>query len=300
MNDLCEAIRPTTASPAVTALSLLELTKPRVALASVLTALAGYLATPGHGGGTDCLLLVTGAGLAAGGTLAFNQWWERDTDPLMRRTRSRPLVRGTLQPATALVWSTVLTLAGLLGLAAVFDGATAAVAAAICVVYGFVYTPMKRRTRWATEVGSVSGALPPLLGSAAAGDIWSEPSLVLAAVLLFWQMPHFFAIGWIHRADYRAAGLPLLPAIDETGGRTAGWSFGYSVGLAGVLMIPWPMGWVEPLFGITASLSAAVLLLLSWRFLTAGGAREREARLLFRGTLITLLPLMAALVWSRA
>lgn len=278
--------------------ALIALTKPRVAFASVLTALAGYAATPGHGGALAMLTLLTGSGLAAGGALAFNQWWERDTDPLMTRTSGRPLGRGLLTPAVALWWSIALSVAGTFLLALVFNILTAGVAAAIIVIYGFIYTPMKRTTHWATEVGSVSGALPPLLGSAAADNVGSVPALVLAAVLLFWQMPHFFAIGWIYRADYRTAGLPLLPATDETGARTARWSLGYAAALAVVLVAPWPVGWLGPLYGLTATACAAVLLVMAGQFLRHPG--EVTARRLFRTTLITLMSLMAAVVFDGA
>lgn len=278
----------------VTLRALLALTKPRVAFASILTALAGYAATPGHGGPVEHLTLLLGAGLTAGGTLAFNQWWERDTDPLMGRTRQRPLARGRITPGLALVWSTFLTIAGMSLLTVAFNAAATAVAAAICLIYGFIYTPMKRSTHWATEVGSVSGALPPLLGSAAAGDIGSKPALVLAAVLLLWQMPHFFAIGWIYRHDYRAAGLPLLPAMDESGQRTALWSLGYTVPLCFALIGPWPLGWMGPLYGVTATACAAVLLTMAWQFFRL--PCELNARRLFRTTLFTLLPLMLAAV----
>jgi protoheme IX farnesyltransferase len=250
----------------LTARALLALTKPRIAFASVLTALAGYAAASKACGVTGCLTVLAASGLAAGGVLAFNQWWERDTDPLMARTRHRPLVCGVIPPGLALGWSVLLSVSGVVWLAASFNASAAAVAAAIIVIYGFVYTPMKRTTRWATEVGSVSGALPPLLGSAAAGDFWSVPAWILAAVLLFWQMPHSFAIGWIHRADYRAAGMPLLPAVDVS---------------------------------VTATLTAAVLLAMAWRFFKASGSREREARLLFRATLITLPLLMLAMVFDQ-
>lgn len=278
----------------VTLRALLALTKPRVAFASILTALAGYAATPGRGGLTEHLLLLAGSGMAAGGTLAFNQWWERDTDPLMARTRLRPLGQGRISPALALAWSTVLTISGLLLLTAAFNIRAAAVAAAICVIYGFIYTPLKRCTHWATEVGSVSGALPPLLGSAAAGHVWSAPALVLAVVLLFWQMPHFFTIGWIYRHDYRAAGLPLLPAQDETGQRTARWSLGYTIPLTAALVLPWPMGWMGPLYGVTAAGCATVLLVMALRFLQRPD--EHSARRLFRATLFTLMPLMLVIV----
>lgn len=146
MTDSREILLPHVQPLPVTLRALLALTKPRVAFASILTALAGYAATAGRGGLTEHLALLLGAGLAAGGTLAFNQWWERDTDPFMGRTRQRPLVQGRITPGLALAWSTFLTLAGIALLAAAFNVAAAAVATAICVIYGFIYTPMKRCT----------------------------------------------------------------------------------------------------------------------------------------------------------
>ncbi|MBP7949146.1 MAG: heme o synthase [Verrucomicrobiales bacterium] len=297
MTDSREFALPLARAVPFTARALLTLTKPRVASASILTALAGFAATPGHGGLAEHVLLLAGAGMAAGGTLAFNQWWERDTDPLMGRTRQRPLVQGQISPTLALAWSTLLTLAGIALLAGVFSAATAGIAAAICIIYGFVYTPMKRMTHWATEVGSVSGALPPLLGSAAAGNIWSTPAVVLSVVLLFWQMPHFFAIGWIYRHDYRAAGLPLLPAEDKTGHRTARWSLAYTSLLALVLVLPWLLGRMGAWYGFTATACAVVLLGMAVRFLRQ--PEDQRARALFRTTLFTLMPLMLALVMDR-
>lgn len=284
---------------ASTVRALFALTKPRVCFASMLTALVGYATTPGAGGWKEDLTLLAASGLAIGGVLAFNQWWERDTDALMARARHRPLVRGVIPPELALGWSILLAGSGVVWLAAAFNMTAAAVAVAIIIVYGFIYTPMKRTTRWATEVGSISGALPPLLGSAAAGEFWAAPAWILAAVLLFWQMPHFFAIGWVYRADYRSAGLPLLPAIDETGHRTSMWSLGYSIPLAAALILPWPLGWMGAIYGVTASLIAAAMLMMAWRFLKAPGNREVEARQLFRATLSTLPLLMLALIFDR-
>jgi protoheme IX farnesyltransferase len=125
--------------------------------------------------------------------------------------RGRPLPTAGLKPATALGWRLVFSLVGVGLMAAQVNLPAAAIAGLTILIHGLVYTPLKRRTHWATEIGAISGALPPLLGKAAAGDLWAAPGTALAAILLFWQMPHFFAIGWQHRADYRAAGFRLLP-----------------------------------------------------------------------------------------
>jgi len=168
----------------------------------------------------------------------------------MQRTRARPLPQGNLTPPEALAWSAGFSVSGVALLGLFVNPAAATLAAATILVYGVVYTPLKRRTRWATEIGAVSGALPALLGNAAAGDLAARPGIALTAILLLWQMPHFFAIGWRHRDDYRAAGFPLLPAVDPDGRRTAAWSLGYSVALLIVSLVPWALGWFGPIYGL--------------------------------------------------
>jgi len=203
------------------AAAVFALTKPRLATMSVLTTMAAYATARPMAGPTVATLV--GTSLAAAGALSLNQWWERQSDACMERTRGRPLPMRNISPGAALAWSVAFSVSGVALLAWQVNLAGATLATATILVYGVVYTPLKRRTRWATEIGSISGALPALLGNAAAGNLGSRPGLVLAAVLLFWQMPHFFAIGWRHRLDYRAAGFPLLPAVDVSGARTATW-----------------------------------------------------------------------------
>lgn len=275
---------------------LLALTKPRLALFSIFSGVAGYGITDMEAGGARHAWVLTGLALSAGGALSLNQWWERDTDRLMRRTARRPLPRGAISPVAALIWSSALSLGGVgLFLARGLPEA-AALAAATIVIYGLVYTPLKRRTRWATEIGSISGALPPLIGAAAAGDLGSKPAWLLAGILLFWQMPHFFAIGWMHRDDYRRAGFPLLPAVDSTGARTAGWSLLYTFGLVVGSLVPWPLGWVGPVYGIAAAIGGLGFLVTSVRFLVQAEGRDLRGRDLFLASIIYLPSVMAALM----
>jgi len=282
-----------------TASALWRLTKPGLAAFSVLSAMAGYATagtSPGHG---HALVAILGIALAAAGALSLNQWWERDFDARMERTRTRPLPSGAIKPATALAFSLFLSAAALALLAAAVNSLSALLAASIIVLYGCAYTPLKRRTRWATEVGSLSGALPPILGAAAAGNPLSPPAWILAAILLAWQMPHFYAIGWRYRDDYRAAGFRLLPAIDLDGARTAHWSFGYTVLFALLAVGPWLAGWLGHTYGVTALLASLLLLHRAWRFLRPGPGGERAARPLFLTSVMILPPLMAALVIDR-
>lgn len=290
---LAAGLCPAGAVPLARALFLL--TKPRLACFSILSGLSGYAAAAAAGGWLRFAAALAGITLAAGAALSLNQWWERDTDARMRRTATRPLPGGQVTPAVALAWTLALAAGGVGVLSVAAGGLAGALAAAIIVLYGLVYTPLKRRTRWATEVGSISGALPPLLGAAAAGDVLAPGAWVLAGILLFWQMPHFFAIGWMHRADYRAAGFPLRPAVDATGRNTAAWSLAHTVLLAIVSLLPWAIGLVGPVYGVIALAGAAAMLVTAARFLTDAAQRDRRARQLFVATLFYLPPVMAAL-----
>ena len=264
---------------------------------SVLTAMVAYgTARPAAGGQ---FATFAGTTLAAAGALSLNQWWERRADSQMQRTRHRPLPQVRLAPGTALAWSLVLTAAGVGVLLALVNYASAAVAMLTILLYGVVYTPLKRHTRWATELGAVSGALPPLLGNAAAGHLWATPGTALAAVLLCWQMPHFFAIGWRHRDDYRAAGFRLLPAIDINGQRTADWSLAYAALLLLVSLAPCALGKLGIFYGVPTALAGVAFLWCAWQFATASGDRETAARRLFLASIIYLPLVLGALALDR-
>lgn len=288
------------ASPGVAPFrAFFALAKPRLATISVLTTLVAYATARPAGGGATLIYLLAGTSAAAAGALSFNQWSERRADALMRRTRHRPLPAAQLAPAAALGFSVACAVAGVATLAAGVNLSTALLAAATIVIYGWLYTPLKTRTRWATEIGAVSGALPALMGNAAAPDLTALPGLVLAAVLWCWQMPHFFALGWRHRADYRAAGFALLPAIDATGRSTAAWSLGYAALLVAVSLLPWAAGGLGPIFGLTATLLGAWFLHAAWRFLNATPERDAAATRLFAASIFYLPALMVALVADR-
>lgn len=277
--------------------AVLELTKPKLACASLLTTLVAYgTARPVAGPIWPVLL---GTSLSAAGALSLNQWWERHPDSLMQRTRNRPLPQARLAPATALGWSLGLGFAGIGVLAAAVNLTAASLAASTILLYGLVYTPLKKHTRWATELGAVSGALPPLIGNAAAGDMWSAPGTALAAVLLLWQMPHFFAIGWRHRADYRAAGFRLLPVIDVTGHRTAGWSLFYSTLLLPVSLAPCVTGSLGLVYGVPVAATGLFFWGRAWRFLTDTVERDGAARRLFFASILYLPIVLGALALDR-
>jgi heme o synthase len=199
----------------------IALMKPDVTFLVVITTLAGfYLGSRGPLNWPLLVQTVLGTMLVAGGTAALNQYVEREADAVMRRTASRPLPSGELQPRQVLVFGVATIVAGATWLAIGVNVLSAAVALATCVLYLGLYTPLKSRTTMSTAVGAIPGALPPMIGWAAARGSLSLGGWVLFAILFFWQFPHFMAIAWMYREDYARAGIRMLPTVDQKGDAT--------------------------------------------------------------------------------
>jgi protoheme IX farnesyltransferase len=216
MNQLRADAFPTAKSWAYVAL-----TKPDVTFLVVITTVAGFYL--GSSGPMDWLRLMhtlCGTLLVAGGTAALNQYVERDMDAVMRRTASRPLPSGQLQPREVLIFGFSTIVLGTGWLAMAINSLSSLVALATCLLYLCLYTPLKTRTTLATAVGAVPGALPPLIGWAAAHGSLSLGGWVLFAILFVWQFPHFMAIAWMYREDYARAGIRMLPVVDPKGDAT--------------------------------------------------------------------------------
>ena len=197
------------------------LTKPDVTFLVVLTTLAGfYMASPGPVDWMRLLEAVFGASLVAAGTAALNHYIERREDAVMRRTARRPLPQGVLQPTEALLFGVLLAVAGVAWLAWKTNPLAALVAFVTCASYLGIYTPLKKQTVLATAVGAVPGALPPLIGWAAARGSLGPGAWILFGILFFWQFPHFLAIAWMYREDYARAGIRMLPTVDHSGRST--------------------------------------------------------------------------------
>jgi heme o synthase len=195
--------------------------KPRVVLMVVLTTLVGYYLGAGFDLEWSRLLhLLVGTTLAAAGTLALNQFLERDLDARMERTRRRPLPDGRLQPGEAAVFGGLLTAGGVAYLGVAVGTGCAAVIAVIAVLYLGLYTPLKRVSPLATVLGAVPGALPPVAGWVAARGELGIGAAVLFAILFLWQVPHTLAIARLYRDDYAAAGVRVLPVVDPHGAST--------------------------------------------------------------------------------
>ena len=251
----------------------LALTKARVvAMVLVTTTVGFYLGSAGVPNAPLLLLTLAGTALAAAGTLALNQWMERDLDARMERTRRRPLPDGRLHPGEAVSVGLVLLVAGLGTLAAGPGVLPALVTAGIAVTYLLVYTPLKPVTSLCSIVGAVPGALPPVAGWAAArGTLGAEP-WILFAIMFLWQIPHSLAIGRVYREDYARAGIRLLPVVDLDGPSTGTHAVSNCLALLPVAMLP-------TLVGLAGQIYFLVALALGLGFLwsTIGLARSRSA-----------------------
>ncbi len=242
----------------------IELTKPRITWLILMSAAIGYFF--GHRGPWSLLAVIhtiIGTGLIASGTAALNQWYERDADRYMRRTQHRPLPSGRLQPRQALWFGVALALVGGLELGFGVNWLSAALGISTLGMYLFLYTPLKQKTWWSTTVGAFPGAMPPLIGYAAAANRLTAEAWVLYAILFLWQFPHFYAIAWMYRDDYSRAGIKMLPVVEPDGESTSRQILLYSVLLIPISLLP---KWI----GMTGSLYTVGAVALGLLFLYAG------------------------------
>ncbi len=273
------------------------LTKPRLNFLVLLTTAAAY----SLGAGPDATLVafahtLLGTFLVAGGASALNQVWERDTDRLMRRTRMRPLADLRMQPSAGIVFGVALTVAGAAELAYFLNVLAAAVALFTSVSYLFFYTPLKTRTSLSTIVGALPGALPAVIGWAAATNTLSIEGWVLFGIVFMWQMPHFLAIAWMYRDEYARAGMPMLPVIQPDGRSTGRQAVIYTAALIPLSMMPTGVGLASPWYMVGALTLGAVLMVLSLEF--SAKRTIDTARRLFFGSILYLPILWALLVFD--
>lgn len=281
------------------AVDFLALTKPRlVAMVLVTTAVGFYV---GSAGAVDLVLLVNtliGTAFAGGGALALNQYVERDVDSRMARTRVRPLPDGRLQPFDALAFGVLTATSGIVILTLLANPLAGAVTAATIAIYVFVYTPLKRRTSLATIAGAVPGALPPVTGWVAAQGGIGAGAVALFAILFLWQLPHFLALAWLYKDEYRAAGIVVLPSSDPDGSITGRQMVANLLALLPVALLP-------NLIGVAGGLYFAGALVLTVLFLAIGivfaVTRTRSAaRWVFLASLAYLPALLALLALGRS
>ena len=276
----------------------LELSKSRIVLMVLITTSAGYLFAAETVDGLLMLHTLIGTALVAAGTNALNQFVEREHDGKMNRTRMRPLPAGRITPRAALVFSSAIAVIGTAYLALAVNWLTAALGAFTLTSYIFVYTPLKRVSTICTIIGAIPGAVPPLMGWAAAtsslSGMQSAGGWVLFAMLFLWQLPHFMAISWLYREDYARGGFIMLSTIDEHGAAVARQAVFYTLALLPVSIAPTLLGITGVPYLIGAALAGAALLAATIRF---SFARDmRNARSVFMISNLYLLTVMLLLV----
>jgi heme o synthase len=267
------------------------LAKPRLNLLVVASTFAGYaMGTIDGLGGLRLIATLVGTGLVAGGASAFNQTLERELDAMMRRTRMRPMADHRLQPAEGWLFGAAIAITGLLILAAFANLLAAGVALATLLSYVAVYTPLKRRSSFGTVIGAIPGALPPVIGWAAARGALTTEAWTLFGIVFLWQLPHFLAIAWIYRDDYARAGFPMLPVIEPDGRSTGRQSIIYAAALVPLSLAPTLLGLAGDLYFVSALVLGLGFVFLTYRF--ARTREIRDARTVFFGSILYL-----PLVW---
>lgn len=273
---------------------LFSLTKPRITLMVLISAGAGFLL--GSAGDVDRWALIVaslGIGLVAGGASALNQVLERDIDARMIRTCRRPLPTGKVTTTVALVLSVATSLLGVGILAAFVNTLTAVLALVALVLYVFVYTPLKTVSSLSTLVGAVPGALPIMGGWTAATGSLDPGAWALFGILFFWQLPHFLALVWMYRDDYRRGGLKMLGVTDPEARQTRQQSVLYSVALLPTSLLPVLLGLTGQTYAVAALLLTGLYVLSALRF--AVRADSAAAKGLFRVSLLYLPVLLLVL-----
>jgi heme o synthase len=259
----------------------IELTKPRITWLILMSTGIGYFF--GLRGGINLWSLlhtVLGTGLIASGTAALNQWSEREADRKMRRTKDRPIPSGRLDPTRALLFGIVLSIAGFVDLWLGCNPLSAVLGAATLASYLFLYTPLKQRTPFSTTIGAFPGAMPPMIGFAAANGAITAEAWVLFGILFLWQFPHFYSIAWMYREDYARAGICMLPVVKPDGRRTAAEIVIYGLALIPVSLVPTMLGMSGRIY-LFGALAAGLFFLYS-------GVRVARERTILRARYVLL------------
>jgi protoheme IX farnesyltransferase len=280
----------------------LALTKPRVMSLVVFTGLCGMLAAPVpiHPvlGFTAILCIALGAGAAG----ALNQWYESDIDAVMKRTAGRPLPAGRMDRQSALHFGVGLAVFSVILMYFAVNLAAAAILTVSILFYVFIYTIwLKRRTPQNIVIGGAAGAFPPLIGWAAAtGNVALLPFLLFSLIFL-WTPPHFWALALFVKTDYANAGVPMMPVV--AGERNTRWQIGlYTIPMAVVAILPWPLGLTGVVYGATASIGSAVFAAMAAQVaLRTTGAEDAmlPEKRLFKYSILYLFILFGAVALDR-
>jgi len=278
---------------------LAELVKARLTLLVLVTTAVGFYL--GSESPIDYMALfhvVFGTAAAAAGAAALNQWWERSADALMRRTKMRPIPAGRMPPLQALVLGVVLSIFGVGYLAVVCNVLSAALTAITIAIYIFAYTPLKRTSTANTAVGAIPGAIPPMIGWAAARGNIGGGALSLFAIVFLWQLPHFFAIAWMCREDYSRAGFRMISSDDRSGERSASQSVFFCILLLVIAGLPTFLGIANFVYLAIELLLGGLFTAVAMRFLRM--PTPSAARSLFIASIVYLPLLLATLALTKS
>jgi heme o synthase len=276
---------------------LLELTKPRITLLILVCTAVGYFFGSPNFHLATFLHVLLGTALMASGTAALNQWYEADSDAKMRRTSKRPIPAGRIESIDALAFGVWLSITGFAELWFETNPLAASLGLFTLASYIFLYTPLKQRSAVCTTVGAVPGAMPPLIGYAAASGRLDAGALALFLILFVWQFPHFYAIAWMYRVDYARGGIRMLPVVEPDGESTA-----RRIVACSLLLIP--ISLVPRFLGMTGSVYAAVAVAAGLALLYFGVRLGRErslagARQVLLASVLYLPALLATMVFDR-
>ena len=275
-----------------------ELVKARLTLLVLLTTAVGfYLGAENPISYLRFFHTLFGTALAAASAAALNQWWERRPDALMRRTKTRPIPAGRMLARDALVIGLLLAIAGIIYLALSCNALAASLAVLTIILYIFAYTPLKRISTTNTLIGAIPGAIPPMIGWAAARGHLDAGAWSLFAILFFWQMPHFFALAWMYREDYARAGFQMMSSDDETGARSSSQSVLFCMLLLIVAGVPGYLGLTNAIYVPIAFALGGLFMAMAMRF--HGKRTPQQARALFVTSIVYLPLLLIALVATK-
>jgi protoheme IX farnesyltransferase len=272
----------------------LALTKPRITWLILMSTGIGYFF--GSKGGWHFLTLfhtLLGTGLLASGTATLNQWFEREADGKMRRTRERPLPSGRMHEEKALLFGLLVSAAGFFDLQLAVNPLAALLGAVTLGSYLFLYTPLKQRSPHSTTIGAIPGAMPPLIGYAAASGTLTWDAWILFAILFLWQFPHFYAIAWMYREDYERAGIRMLPVVEPDGESTARRILWFSLALIPISLVPKFLAMTGNVYLIGAA-AIGLLFLYAGLRITFDRTRQQARRVLLAS--VVYLPVLYGLM----
>ncbi len=285
-------------APRIRFADLLTLAKPELTLLSVFTAVgAAWLAVPEGGSYLVLFWVLAGTMMVGGGAGSLNQWMERSLDRQMKRTERRPLASGRMRHADALIFGSVLSVAGTGLLFAATTPSSGILAVLTLLSYLLVYTPLKRVSPFSTVIGGIPGALPPLIGWAAVDGTLPPEAWALFFILFFWQMPHFLSLSWMYRTDYARARYRMLCVEDESGIATSRQTLIYSAAFVPAALMPTMVGLAGMLYFAGALIVSGAFLFLAIRFFT--NRSVLNARKTFLASLVVLPALFALMLAER-